>query len=52
MMKIPDISSLMNQKIAEIQSRLPIKMNVPSSNKTGFARSWKMPRHFLNQPLH
>lgn len=36
-MKIPDISSLMNQKIAEIQSRLPIKMNVPSSNKTGFA---------------
>ncbi|NLL66502.1 MAG: lytic transglycosylase domain-containing protein [Clostridiaceae bacterium] len=37
-MKIPDISSLMNQKIAEIQSRLPIKMNVPSSNKTGFAK--------------
>ena len=35
---LPNISSLMNQKISEIQGRLPIKMNVHSSNNVGFAQ--------------
>ncbi|MGI6084282.1 MAG: lytic transglycosylase domain-containing protein [Acetivibrionales bacterium] len=34
---IPNISSLMKQKIAEIQGRLPIKMNIPSGSSAGFA---------------
>jgi len=35
---LPNISSLMKQKIAEIQGRLPIKMNVSSSNNADFAQ--------------
>ena len=35
---LPNISSLMKQKIAEIQGRLPIKMNVSSSSNTDFAQ--------------
>lgn len=34
---MPNISSLMKQKISEIQGRLPIKMNIPSGSSTGFA---------------
>lgn len=35
---LPNISSLMNQKISEIQGRLPIKMNGSSTSNTGFAQ--------------
>lgn len=35
---LPNISSLFKQKISEIQSRLPIKMNVSSSMSTDFAQ--------------
>jgi len=35
---LPNISSLLKQKIAEIQGRLPVKMNVPSSSYTDFAQ--------------
>lgn len=34
----PNISALMKQKIAEIQSRLPIKMNISSSSSADFAQ--------------
>jgi len=33
---LPNISSLLKQKIAEIQSRLPVKMNVPSGITSDF----------------
>ncbi|NLX63253.1 MAG: lytic transglycosylase domain-containing protein [Clostridiaceae bacterium] len=35
---LPNISSLLKQKIAEIQSRLPVKMNIPSGSSTDFAQ--------------
>ncbi len=35
---MPNISSLMKQKIAEIQGRLPIKMNVSTSMSTDFTQ--------------
>lgn len=37
-MNIPNVKALMQQKIADIQSRLPVKMNIgSSSNETDFA---------------
>lgn len=35
-MNIPHVSDLLNKKIAEIQGRLPLKMNVPGQNDTSF----------------
>lgn len=35
-MNIPDVSNLLNQKLAEIQSRLPIKLNIPTENDVSF----------------
>jgi len=35
---LPNITSLLKQKIAEIQSRLPVKMNIPSGSSTDFAQ--------------
>lgn len=38
-MDIPNIKALMQQKIAEIQSRLPVKMNIGPSDQTDFAKA-------------
>lgn len=36
-MNIPNVKALMQQKIAEIQSRIPVKMNIGSTKESDFA---------------
>jgi soluble lytic murein transglycosylase-like protein len=35
-MNLPNISDLLNKRIAEIQGRLPVRMNIPAQNNTSF----------------
>lgn len=35
-MNIPNVSNILNQKLSEIQSRLPIKMNLPGQDNVSF----------------
>lgn len=38
-MNIPNVSDILNQKIAEIQGRLPVKLNVPTTSEESFQKA-------------